>query len=589
VPDKLEMLDIFNASRPLDAIVGWRADKPIRRNAFLATVSAWQDTLSRTKGQKFALYLSDSIDFAAALLGAWHAGKTVYLAADTLPTTCAALGQLVDGYLGEFPAECQPMTSDLSDARDHGHQTWRSVPLDPKFVGLVVFTSGSTGTAQAIPKKLIQLAAEVETLESLLGERMQAADVVATVSHQHIYGLLFKVLWPLTAGRAIHALSIPYPEELAAELAQRDCVLVSSPAHLKRLPDTPIWQAVVPRLKVVFSSGGPLPLDVAHVVTQLLGQAPVEIYGSSETGGIAWRQREVQLHAQTEEDWTPLPGVSWAINEQEGVLQVRSRHLPNHEDWFSMSDCAVAVDAGRFQLQGRVDRIVKIEEKRVSLDAIEKRLKASPLVADARVLVLDGQQTARQRVAAVVALSDEGRRHLTESGKLALNRLLRDWLGSTVEAVALPRSWRYLDTLPVNAQGKTTYAMLLALLDQNMDASNRPRFPNKRLIEHAENRVLYELNVPRDLFYFDGHFPQVPILAGVVQIDWVIAIAREHFVMPAAFRGLQALKFQRVIRPEMPVQLEIVFDKEKSTLTFGYQSPAGQHASGRIQFGMGDA
>ena len=28
-------------------------------------------------------------------------------------------------------------------------------------------------------------------------------DIVATVSHQHIYGLLFKVLWPLAAGRAI--------------------------------------------------------------------------------------------------------------------------------------------------------------------------------------------------------------------------------------------------------------------------------------------------------------------------------------------------------------------------------------------------
>jgi acyl-coenzyme A synthetase/AMP-(fatty) acid ligase len=38
---------------------------------------------------------------------------------------------------------------------------------------------------------------------------------------------------------------------------------------------------------------------------------------------------------------------------------------------------------GGFVLAGRADRIVKIEEKRVSLSAIEQRLLASPLVREA--------------------------------------------------------------------------------------------------------------------------------------------------------------------------------------------------------------
>ncbi len=64
--------------------------------------------------------------------------------------------------------------------------------LDPDFIGLVLYTSGSTGTAQAIPKKLAQLGAEVAALETQFGALLGAADITATVSHQHIYGLLFQ-------------------------------------------------------------------------------------------------------------------------------------------------------------------------------------------------------------------------------------------------------------------------------------------------------------------------------------------------------------------------------------------------------------
>ncbi len=120
------------------------------------------------------------------------------------------------------------------------------------------------------------------------------------------------------------------------------------------------------------------------------------------------------------------------------------------------------VDERRFTLHGRADRIVKIEEKRISLDLIESRLVQSGLVAEARTLVVAGS---RSRIAAFVVLSDAGRKALAEGGKLALNLRLRDWLADTVERVALPRSWRYPDALPVNAQGKTTQSALMALLD----------------------------------------------------------------------------------------------------------------------------
>jgi acyl-coenzyme A synthetase/AMP-(fatty) acid ligase len=569
--DSLDLPGWLSQEQASDFIVGWRGNMPVTRGELLSRVRAWQMLLANTPGQKFALYIGDSIEFAGALFGAWQAGKTVYIPADTLPATCTALRRQVDGFLGEFDPQWMPLsTSKNLDAATSG--SFRR--LAPDFVGLVVHTSGSTGAAQAIPKFLHQMAAEVATLETVFGSRLDGAHVVATVSHQHIYGLLFKVLWPLAAGRAIHAHSIAYPEQLIPVLTSHDCVLVSSPAHLKRLPEIPAWKNAAQRLRAIFSSGGPLPLEVAMEAERLLNHTPIEVYGSSETGGIAWRQRD----GQSGESWTPLPGVDWRTGADDGMLEVRSPHLPD-ADWFQLGDRAAPAMNNRFILQGRADRIAKIEEKRISLDAIENRLRASELIIDARVLVLDGL---RQRIAAFVVPSPAGLAQLRDGGKPAFNRMLRELLSDSIDRVALPRVWRYPDALPVDAQGKTTQAALLALLEEKPLSVTMPR---ERLLEKESHRAVFELVAPRSLFYFDGHFPDVPILPGVVQLDWAIAFGQRCFNLPPDFLGVHALKFQQVIQPEIPVVLELVYDETKSCMTFKLTSPAGQHGSGRILFG----
>ena len=112
--------------------------------------------------------------------------------------------------------------------------------------------------------------------------------------------------------------------------------------------------------------------------------------------------------------------------------------------------------------------------------------------------------------------SENGRRKLAASGKLAVNRALRGLLSNSIEAVGLPRIWRYLDSLPVNAQGKTTYAELIALLERERPSRTKPR---RRLIEQSAQRAVFELIAQRDLLYFDGHFPSRQILPGVVK--WI--------------------------------------------------------------------
>lgn len=533
-------------------------------NQFLGRVSSWHTLLTKLPGQHYALYLEDSIEFAAALFGAWHAGKTIWLAADTLTSTNAALRLKVDGFLGDFPEECSPLKpSDETSAKVVNYQ-----PLENQFIGLVVHTSGTTGVAQAIPKKMSQLATEVATLEQLFGDKIANADIISTVTHQHIYGLLFKVLWPLTTGRAIHARTQLFPEEFAQLISARPCVLISSPAHLKRLPTHLDWSDH--QLRAVFSSGGVLPAAVAQSTAELLGQSPIEIFGSSETGGIAWRQS-----TGADDAWTPMPNVEWRVSGEDELMEVKSPHLWT-EEWLPISDRVEARKNGRFILKGRRDRIVKIEEKRISLDLIEQRIATSSLVAEVKIIAFN---EARQYLAAVIVLSKSGNTLLQDEGKLVVNRQLRNVLVNFVEPVAMPRRWRYVDQFPMNALGKTPETMLRDLF-MNTDEKS----PNIKLLHRDEKCVELEFIWPLNLLYFQGHFPGTPILPGVVQVDWAIKTGRQFFDLPKHFRAMHALKFQHVILPDCSVNLRLNYDQEKSCLSFSYFSPTKQHSSGRFLF-----
>lgn len=561
------------AARQPSTPVGWRGREGVRTDAFLARVQAWRALSLRVDGARVGLYLADGIEFGAALLGAWQAGKTVWLASDTLAPGCRQLWASVDAMFGDFPPQFAPLAPSATDRCALAFEV-----LPPSFDALVVHTSGSTGAAQPVPKKLAQLSAETDALEALFGARLADAAVVATVSHQHIYGLLFKILWPLAAGRGFVARSLAYPEQLASALGQRPCVLVSSPAHLKRLPPHLDWSVAGAALRAVFSSGAPLPGQAAREVESLLGLGPLEVYGSSESGGIAWRQRG---GAGEGCGWHALPGVEWRVSG-EGLLEVRSKHLPG-PGWRRMADRATPHADGGFELSGRSDSIVKIEGKRIAPAAVETALMATGLAAQVRVIVGPEAPGLRTVVAAVVVLSGRGRALLAAEGARALNRRLRELLRGEVEPVAMPRCWRYPDRMPADAQGKVTYAQLAALVGAGLDP--RPRTPQVVVLEHAPRQVTLEVLAPAGLFYFDGHFDGAPVLPGVVQLDWAIRYGRRHFALGAAFCAVHALKFQHVIRPGMPVMLELNHDPARGSLAFRYYSGAGQHATGRIDFG----
>ena len=102
MPDALDLLGWLTLPRAPSDTVAWRHGGAVCWHEFIERAGAWRSLLQGTPEQGFALYHTDAVEFAAALFGAWHAGKIIYLPGDSLPNTCATLRRAVDGYLGEF-------------------------------------------------------------------------------------------------------------------------------------------------------------------------------------------------------------------------------------------------------------------------------------------------------------------------------------------------------------------------------------------------------------------------------------------------------------------------------------------------------
>ncbi|MDP3847126.1 MAG: AMP-binding protein [Pseudomonas sp.] len=501
--------------------------------------------------QRVALYLTDAAELAVALLGAWRAGVSVLLPADDLPQTRQQLAGQCDLWLdsleGLEAALLAPAVLDLDQCR------------------LTLCTSGSSGSAKLIDKSLRQLANEVLALEQLWGAQLQGATVVASVAPQHIYGLLFCVLWPLCAGRPFLRRVQTFPEDLQRESLQQPAFIwVASPALLKRMGEHLDWPALS-RVRQVFSSGGPLPAEAAQLLQQRLGQRPTEIYGSSETGGVAWRQGG--------ELWQPFAGIELGQNE-EGALNLSSPYLPAGQR--EQTADAVQIEAdGRFRLAGRLDRIVKLEEKRISLPQLEQALLGHAWVSDARLGVIHGR---RDFLGALLALSPRGVHALRNQGRRALTEALREHLAGHCAAIALPRRWRLLKQLPYNSQGKLPQATVDALL-----SAPRPTQIEPQSFVESDGEWQLQLDIPLDLAHFSGHFAQTPVLPGVVQVDWALQLARQLIVgLPLRFVGMEVLKFQQLARPGDRLQLSLRFDAERGKLYFAYRHGEAACSSGRI-------
>lgn len=430
-----------------------------QREWTLAQLRQSAETLARQlaalPAQRWAICTGDSYHFCQALLACAMAGRAVVLPGhqrlnglQELQVQGAFDALLCDEPL---PLPCTVLRLDAVAADEPLPAIEPLATLAPE---ITLYTSGSTGQPKGITKPWPLLEAELRSQAALWHGQLDGARLFSSVSHQHIYGLLFRILLPLALGIPFARRQTDYPEQLSNQ--QEPWVLVSSPAFLSRLDPALAGSSC----RLIFSSGGPLAYKDARRCTALLGTLPVEIYGSSETGGIGWRQSRTP-----ECPWTPFAGVTVSCDEEQTLL-LHSPFMAEAKPWIGSDRIALCHEdaAGRFHLLGRRDRIVKIEEKRISLDDVELRIKALEGVLDAAVFPLE--QGGRQVLGAALVLSQQGMHSFARLGHGALLQQLRQQLRPWLEPVALPRSIRLFQALPLTNAGKRDGVALRQAFDQ---------------------------------------------------------------------------------------------------------------------------
>jgi acyl-coenzyme A synthetase/AMP-(fatty) acid ligase/3-hydroxymyristoyl/3-hydroxydecanoyl-(acyl carrier protein) dehydratase len=517
-----------------DHVVALGPQGPVTWGELRPRIAGLAQRIRQSGQDRLGLGFSDGAGFLTGLLAAAAAGVTAVVPANLLPRTLAGLGVSV---------------------MDESWITESSADLAfPASAAILFQTSGTSGVPKLVARSLGQFEAEARALEALLGEA--GAKVVATVPHHHVYGVTFRLIWPLLSGRAFHTAAFEMWEDALSALSAGD-LLVTSPAHLARLgglaPLTPVR-----RPALVLSAGAPLSDQDAVQARAVLGVAVTEIFGSTEAGVIASRTRD-----QPDPPWRPLAGVRVSV-ASDGCLAI-------HSPWagaVASQDRAQSVEGG-FRLLGRADRTAKIEGKRVALDELEAELCRHPWIRDAALVQLPEGGA----LGAVVVPTAQGSVEAKRLGRFRLTRQLRAHLAQGVEAAALPRRWRLVDHIPVNDMGKRVAALLAPLFGP-------PRQPLVQEMRSDGDEARYLLHVPADLYWFRGHFPGFPILPGVVLIHWAWSFARQSFGLGAVSPPVFQVKFKAPIRPDDRIALRLTRQPAKNRISFDTERNGASVASG---------
>jgi uncharacterized membrane protein/acyl-CoA synthetase (AMP-forming)/AMP-acid ligase II len=421
----------------------------------------WNDFLTETKrmrifiqshtNTKWLLYSEDAWFFLVSFTALLQCKKTVLLSANTSHSYISEIRDGETAFLNDMHFDNSFDIAQIlcTEANQNTHGTFdENCSITADDTKIILFTSGSTGKPKPVEQRLTELENDNAYILSKWGDKIASHYFCATVSHHHIFGLLFSLMLPFSAGVPFRRKRIDFPAEFE-KMNDVPYMIISVPAFLKRVTDMDTHFNL--KEPFIWTSGGSVPLEVAKKTNETFGCWPLEVYGSTETSGIAYR------FSKDGEQWTVFDNASIWLDE--GCLAIRSPYIKD-KSGFTTGDMAEILSDGRFLLKGRADSVVKIEEKRISLPEVEERLLQSNLISDVSVIALEDR---RQYLAAVIVFNKDGKEKFNGAQKLEINRFFTEYLLQFFEAIVLPKKWRYVEKIPTNEQGKKAIENIKAL------------------------------------------------------------------------------------------------------------------------------
>jgi acyl-coenzyme A synthetase/AMP-(fatty) acid ligase len=382
----------------------------------------------------------------ASLAGLWNSGRSALLIDPALGTEPSGLRPHGRRVHVIAPADVVDPWSDIGVPESGG------APLVPRFPAaaepeVAFFTSGSTGEPKIIRKKAFQFGEQHRVEAPWLGLDGPMT-VVSLVPAFHILGYIYGLSTP-AAGRGTTVFSRGGSPQGWVDLVrgERPRLVIGVPSHYRLMVQ--VLDAALPEA-LYLCSGGPLDPAIAAEFERRAGWPVVQVYGSTETGGIAIRRGAGPLE--------PFPELAWKSRESDRRLMIRSGWQEPPADWHCTDD-VVAVDGETFRLLGRADSVVKIGGRRFSTGEIVQTALAAPGVAQAHALAYD--RFGEPAIALFVVASNGVSR---PPGCQPLSAAdVRSHLASRLASFKVPRTIHVLAELPTRGIGKVDEAALRAL------------------------------------------------------------------------------------------------------------------------------
>jgi len=286
-------------------------------------------------------------------------------------------------------------------------------------------TSGSSGAPKRCAHPLAGLWREVDELARLLPRRRR---ILSAVPAHHIYGFLFTVLLPQAEAAPVLDLRGSSPASLAAQLAPGDLVV----AH----PD--FWNQVAalgPRFPhdVAGVSSGASCADATARTLAAGGLRLLQVYGSSETAGVGWRE-------EAGAPYRLFP--YWRRGAVENTIE---RSLAGEGERFSLQDRLDWIDEAQFVPNGRLDAAVQVGGMNVYPAYVAEVLALHPGVRACVVRPMRPDEGARLKAFVV---PDEG------IAPASLRAELGQWLAERLTPPERPAAFSFGPALPRQPNGK---------------------------------------------------------------------------------------------------------------------------------------
>jgi len=312
--------------------------------------------------------------------------------------------------------------------------------FDTKNFQFIFYTSGTTGDPLAALKTKENLQAEVEILSTLL-KKYNIKKVLVTVPFIHLYGTLFGLLYPLHNDLDIVIKEHFLPFDLM-ELIDPYTMVVTTPLYIKALNKLQAKKKLSHTLFV--SSTAPLDTESIQTFNALYGSDILQIFGSTETGGIAYKMNTVT-------SWTPFSSVCVKSN-QEGLMSVASPFVSDtlFNDTFIDTQGEIQTfdyieeEENTFTLIGRSNKIFKLAGKRYSTVQIEDILESQKEITKALVFVGLEKRSLRGEFLEIIL---ETKKEYSVAG---IKQILKEKLSN----LKFPIRLKMVEKIPVNQVGK---------------------------------------------------------------------------------------------------------------------------------------